>query len=58
MYKKIIRFIKNRMNKSGIIYCLVKKVEEIAQLLQVNGISSLPYHAGRYEYKSKHKTCF
>ena len=45
--KEIIRFIKNRIGKSGIIYCLSrKKVEEIAQLLQVNGISSLPYHAG------------
>jgi ATP-dependent DNA helicase RecQ len=45
--KEIIRFIKSRIGKSGIIYCLSrKKVEEIAQLLHVNGISSLPYHAG------------
>ena len=43
----IIKFIKERPNKSGIIYCLSrKKVEEIAEVLQVNGISALPYHAG------------
>ena len=43
----IIRFIKQNKGKSGVIYCLSrKKVEEIAQLLQVNGISAVPYHAG------------
>ncbi|KIX19767.1 ATP-dependent DNA helicase RecQ [Flavobacterium sp. 316] len=43
----IIRFIKQHKGKSGVIYCLSrKKVEEIAQLLQVNGISAVPYHAG------------
>lgn len=43
----IIRFIKQRKGKSGVIYCLSrKKVEEIANLLQVNGISAVPYHAG------------
>jgi ATP-dependent DNA helicase RecQ len=43
----IIRFIKQRKGKSGIIYCLSrKKVEAIAQVLQVNGISAVPYHAG------------
>ena len=43
----IIRFIKQHKGKSGIIYCLSrKKVEEIAQVLQVNGISAVPYHAG------------
>jgi ATP-dependent DNA helicase RecQ len=43
----IIRFIKQHKGKSGVIYCLSrKKVEEIAQVLQVNGISSVPYHAG------------
>ena len=43
----IIRFIKQRKGKSGVIYCLSrKKVEEIAELLQVNGISAVPYHAG------------
>ncbi|QMU64795.1 MAG: RecQ family ATP-dependent DNA helicase [Flavobacteriaceae bacterium] len=45
--KDMIRFVKQRKNKSGIIYCLSrKKVEEIAQVLQVNGIRAVPYHAG------------
>ena len=45
--KDIIRFIKQRPGKSGIVYCLSrKKVEEIAQILQVNGINAVPYHAG------------
>ncbi|WP_461533755.1 DNA helicase RecQ [Sinomicrobium sp.] len=43
----IIRFVKHNQGKSGIIYCLSRKrVEELAQTLQVNGISSVPYHAG------------
>ena len=43
----IIRFVKEREGKSGIIYCLSrKKVEEVAQVLQVNGIKAIPYHAG------------
>ena len=45
--KDIIRFVKQREGKSGIIYCLSrKKVEEVAQVLQVNGIKAVPYHAG------------
>ena len=58
--KEIIRFIKPRVGKSGIIYCLSrKKVEEIAQLLQVNGISSLPYHAGLDpNTRAKHQDMF
>jgi ATP-dependent DNA helicase RecQ len=45
--KEIIKYIKNNIGKSGIIYCLSrKKVEEIAELLKVNGIKALPYHAG------------
>jgi ATP-dependent DNA helicase RecQ len=45
--KDIIRFVKQRIGKSGIIYCLSrKKVEEVAQILQVNGINAVPYHAG------------
>jgi len=45
--KDIIRFVKQREGKSGIIYCLSrKKVEEIAQVLQVNGVNAVPYHAG------------
>jgi len=43
----IIRFIRNYQGESGIIYCLSrKKVEEIAQILQVNGVKAVPYHAG------------
>lgn len=45
--KEIVRFIKNNSGKSGIIYCLSrKKVEEIAEVLNLNGIRALPYHAG------------
>ncbi len=45
--KQLIKFIKDNSGKSGIIYCLSrKKVEEIAELLNVNGIKALPYHAG------------
>jgi ATP-dependent DNA helicase RecQ len=45
--KEIIKYIKNNTGKSGIIYCLSrKKVEEIAEVLKVNGIKALPYHAG------------
>lgn len=45
--RDIIRFVKQRIGKSGIVYCLSrKKVEEIAQVLQVNGIKAVPYHAG------------
>jgi len=45
--KEVIKYIKNNQNKSGIIYCLSrKKVEEIAEILNVNGIKTLPYHAG------------
>ncbi len=45
--KDIIRYIKTQPSKSGIVYCLSrKKVEEMAETLQVNGIKALPYHAG------------
>ncbi len=45
--KDIIKYIKNNSGKSGIVYCLSrKKVEEVAELLQVNNIKALPYHAG------------
>ena len=45
--KQIIQYIKNRVGESGVIYCLSrKKVEEIAEILQINGINALPYHAG------------
>jgi ATP-dependent DNA helicase RecQ len=47
VHKEIISFIKARNNKSGIIYCLSrKKVEEISEMLNMNGIKALPYHAG------------
>lgn len=43
----IIRFVKQHGGKSGIIYCLSRKrVEELAQTLQVNGVKAVPYHAG------------
>ncbi len=45
--KQIIRYIRTMEGKSGIIYCLSrKKVEELSELLQINGINALPYHAG------------
>jgi len=45
--KHIIKFIKNNMGKSGIIYCLSrKKVEELAETLRLNDIKALAYHAG------------
>ncbi len=45
--KQLIRFISQHKGKSGIIYCLSrKKVEEVAEFLQVNGIKALAYHAG------------
>ena len=45
--KEIIKYIKNNPGKSGIIYCLSrKKVEELAEMLVVNDIKALPYHAG------------
>ncbi|HEY1196398.1 DNA helicase RecQ [Flavobacterium sp.] len=56
----IIRFIKQHKGKSGIIYCLSrKKVESIAEVLQVNGISAVPYHAGLdAKTRAKHQDMF
>ncbi|RZJ66103.1 MAG: DNA helicase RecQ [Flavobacterium sp.] len=56
----IIRFIRNHKGKSGIIYCLSrKKVEAVAQVLQVNGISAVPYHAGLdAKTRAKHQDMF
>lgn len=56
----IIRFIKQHKGKSGVIYCLSrKKVEEIAQVLQVNGVSAVPYHAGLdAKTRAKHQDMF
>lgn len=51
----IIRFVKQNTGKSGIIYCLSRKrVEELAQVLQVNGVSAVPYHAG-FDAKTRSK---
>jgi ATP-dependent DNA helicase RecQ len=45
--RQIIQYIKSRKGESGVVYCLSrKKVEEIAEILQINGINALPYHAG------------
>jgi ATP-dependent DNA helicase RecQ len=56
----IIKFIKQNPNKSGIVYCLSRKrVEELAQVLQVNGINAVPYHAGLDPKKrAKHQDMF
>ncbi|GIM53419.1 DNA helicase RecQ [Capnocytophaga cynodegmi] len=56
----IIRFVKQNSKKSGIIYCLSrKKVEELAQTLQVNGITAVPYHAGLdAKTRAKHQDMF
>ena len=56
----IIKFISQFKGKSGVIYCLSrKKVEEIAQVLQVNGISAVPYHAGLdAKTRAKHQDMF
>ena len=54
--KEIIKYVKSQQGKSGIVYCLSrKKVEELAETLQVNGIKALPYHAG-LEAKERAKT--
>jgi len=51
----IIRFVKKNTGKSGIVYCLSrKKVQELAQVLQVNGVSAVPYHAG-FDGKTRSK---
>ncbi|WP_291800913.1 RecQ family ATP-dependent DNA helicase [Lutibacter sp.] len=56
----IIRFIRQHQDKSGIIYCLSrKKVEEVAQVLQVNGVKAVPYHAGLDgKTRAKHQDMF
>ena len=51
----IIRYVKQNQGKSGIVYCLSRKrVEELAQVLQVNGVSAVPYHAG-FDAKTRSK---
>ncbi|MFT5969727.1 MAG: ATP-dependent DNA helicase RecQ [Flavobacteriales bacterium] len=58
--REIIRFVKERTGQCGIVYCLSrKKVEELAQTLQVNGIKALPYHAGLDAgSRSRHQDAF
>ena len=58
--KDIVQYIKQNEGKSGIIYCLSrKKVEEIAEFLQLNGIKALPYHAGLdTQTRAKHQDAF
>jgi ATP-dependent DNA helicase RecQ len=58
--KEIIKYVRSKEGQSGIVYCLSrKKVEEIAELLQVNGIKALPYHAGLdAESRAKHQDMF
>ncbi|MDR1681079.1 MAG: DNA helicase RecQ [Prevotellaceae bacterium] len=58
--REIIKYIKNNPGKSGIIYCLSrKKVEELADVLRVNDIKALPYHAGMDAHtRSKHQDSF
>jgi len=56
----IIRFVKQNEGKSGIVYCLSRKrVEELAQTLQVNGLKAVPYHAGLdAKTRAKHQDMF
>jgi len=56
----IIRFIKQNEGKTGIVYCLSRKrVTELSQVLQVNGIKALPYHAGLdAKTRAKHQDMF
>jgi len=58
--KDIIKFVRKYEGKSGVIYCLSrKKVEEITQILQVNGINAVPYHAGfDAKTRAKHQDMF
>lgn len=58
--KEIIKFVKSKANKSGIIYCLSrKKVEEVAEMLRVNNIKALAYHAGMdAATRAKHQDAF
>ncbi len=56
----IIRFVKQNSGKSGIVYCLSRKrVEELAQTLEVNGVRAVPYHAGLdAKTRAKHQDMF
>jgi ATP-dependent DNA helicase RecQ len=58
--KEIIKYVKGNTGKSGIVYCQSrKKVEEIAEQLQVNGVSAVPYHAGMdAKTRARHQDMF
>lgn len=58
--KEIIKYVRSNPGKSGIVYCQSrKKVEEIAEQLQVNGVSAVPYHAGMdAKTRAKHQDMF
>ncbi|SFT68712.1 ATP-dependent DNA helicase RecQ [Lishizhenia tianjinensis] len=58
--KEIIKYIRSKQGKSGIIYCLSrKKVEQLAEVLRVNGINALAYHAGMdASTRAKHQDAF
>lgn len=58
--KEIIKYIRKRKGQSGIIYCLSrKKVEQLAEILRVNGINALAYHAGMdASTRGKHQDMF
>lgn len=58
--RQIVKYINSLKGKSGIVYCLSrKKVEELAETLQVNGIKALPYHAGLdAASRAKHQDMF
>ncbi len=60
VHKEILSFIKQHHNQSGIVYCLSrKKVEEIAEMLKMNGIKALPYHAGLdAKVRAQHQDAF
>ncbi|MDG2279503.1 MAG: ATP-dependent DNA helicase [Flavicella sp.] len=60
IYSDMIRFVRGYQGKSGVIYCLSrKKVEEVAQILQVNGVKAMPYHAGLdAKTRAKHQDMF
>lgn len=57
---EIIKYVKKQNGKSGIIYCLSRrKVEELSDLLNVNGIKSVPYHAGLDSHlRTQHQDAF
>jgi ATP-dependent DNA helicase RecQ len=57
---EIVKYVKHNAGKSGIIYCLSRKrVEELADILNMNGIKAVPYHAGLdSEKRSRHQDMF